>query len=310
MFWGGQHFEFSDIPDMTGKVAIITGSNTGIGKVCAIQMAKKNCHIVVACRNTEKGQKVVDEIKAITGKDNSAHCMKLDLLSLAAVKEFADEFTAKYDTLHCLMNNAGVMNCPYGLSKDGLEMQFGTNHVAHYYLTMLLLPLLEKSAPSRIINVSSHAHYMTWAAGINYDTLHDEKYYNRWLHYGKSKAANILFTRELAKRLKDKGVNNVYVNTNHPGAVKTDLHRHGNLITRDAVSPFFITPELGALTQLYLATSPDVETKDIKGQYYVPYAKPSTPNYYCRSDKNAKELWDYTEKLLKEKAPGYTGSHL
>ncbi|KAI9484600.1 hypothetical protein BDB00DRAFT_792750 [Zychaea mexicana] len=310
--FSSNHFELSDIPDLSGKVAIITGSNTGIGRVCALEMARKHCQIIVASRSEDKGQAVVSEIKSATGNEK-VEFVKLDLLSLQSVKTFADTFKSRYDKLHILLNNAGVMLCPYGLSEDGLETHFATNHVAHYYLTMQLLPLLIKSAPSRIVNVSSKGHQMTSLSARSLDKVNDEKGYNSTLQYGLSKACNILFTRELAKRLESRGIHNVYVNSNHPGVVKSDLTRHAieqksiwaTVLESDYVG---IPTEKGSLTQLYLATSPEVESMDIKGKYYVPFGKPGSVNPYSRCDKNAIKLWEFTEKLLKEKAPQYEGA--
>ncbi|KAI9494536.1 hypothetical protein BDB00DRAFT_818425 [Zychaea mexicana] len=307
-----KNFDFSKIPDLTGKIAIITGSNTGIGKVCALEMARQNCQIIVASRSEEKGQAAVTEIKSATGNDK-VEFMKLDLLSLEAVKAFAEEFTAKFDKLHILLNNAGVMMCPYGLSKDGIEIQFATNHVAHYYLTMQLLPLLIKSGPSRIVNVSSMGHHSTSVYAPNFtDKISEKKGYNATLQYGFTKACNIMFTRELAKRLEAQGIDNVYVNCNHPGVVSSELSRHiaspKSFLDSVYNNYLAITTENGSLTQLYLATSPEVESKQIKGQYYVPYAASGWANPYSRSEKNAADLWEYTEKLLKEKVPDYQGA--
>ncbi|KAL7314099.1 hypothetical protein PS15m_007754 [Mucor circinelloides] len=299
-------FAFNQIPDLKGKVAIITGSNTGIGKVCALEMAKQGATVILACRNREKTMKVVDEIKAHTGNQN-VEFIQLNLLKLASVKEFADQFLARHSELHILMNNAGVMMCPFGLSEDGIETQFATNHVAHFYLTMLLLPVLEKSAPSRIINVSSIGHRMPFKA-LNLESISDPAKYNKYIHYAKSKTCNILFTRELSKRLEQKGVDNVYVNANHPGGVKTDLYRHTSSILNFFVNKFLITPEDGALTQLYLATSPDVEQKPIKGEYYVPFANAAKPQGVAASEDGPLKLWEFTENLLKEKVPGYQGA--
>ncbi|KAI7859437.1 hypothetical protein BDC45DRAFT_475254 [Circinella umbellata] len=311
MFFSSKHFEFSDIPDLSGKVAIITGSNTGIGKICATEMARKNCQVIVASRSEDKGQAAVAEIKSITGNDN-VEFIKLDLLSLKSVKQFAEEFKSKYDKLHILLNNAGVMMCPYGLSEDGLETQFATNHVAHYYLTMLLLPTLIDSKPSRIVNVSSYGHNYTCVSEPNLDKINAKEGYSPFKQYSYTKAFNILVCVELTKRLKAKGIENVYVNTNHPGLVKTELARHISLFesfyVRFILNNIAMEPEQGALTQMYLATSQEVESKDIKGQYYVPYAKPSSAVAYARSEKNAATLYEFTEKLLKEKIPDYQGA--
>ncbi|KAG2224570.1 hypothetical protein INT45_003710 [Circinella minor] len=322
MFFSSKHFEFSDIPDLSGKVAIITGSNTGIGKICATEMARKNCQVIVASRSEDKGQAAVAEIKSITGNDN-VEFIKLDLLSLKSVKQFAEEFKSKYDKLHILLNNAGVMMCPYGLSEDGMQMkftiyrlrietQFATNHVAHYYLTMLLLPTLIDSKPSRIVNVSSDGHNYTCISEPNLDKINAKEGYGSFKQYSYTKAFNILVCVELTKRLKAKGIENVYVNANHPGLVKTELARHISLFesfyVRFVLNNIAMEPEQGALTQMYLATSQEVESKNIKGQYYVPYAKPSSAVAYARSEKNAAALYDFTEELLKEKVPDYQGA--
>ncbi|ORY94995.1 hypothetical protein BCR43DRAFT_476935 [Syncephalastrum racemosum] len=311
MFWS-KSYSFNKIPDLSGKLAVITGSNTGIGKVCALEMARKNCHVVIASRTESKGLAAVDEIKQVTGNDK-VEFMQLNLLSLQSVKRFAEAFKAKHDRLDILMNNAGVMMCPFGLSEDGLETQFGTNHIAHYYLTILLLPVIEKTPKARIVNVSSAGHAFSMLSGIDYDTINEEKGYSKVFQYGKSKAANILFTRELSRRLEEKGVD-VYVNCNHPGVVRSELTRH--IINQKSIlesiydAAMTITTEDGALAQLYLATSPEVESKKIKGQYYVPYGKPGWTVPFVKSEKNAKDLWDYSEKILKEKVPGYDGAPL
>ncbi|KAI8379308.1 uncharacterized protein BYT42DRAFT_568378 [Radiomyces spectabilis] len=308
MFWASKEFEFKDIPDLTGKIAIITGSNTGIGKVCALEMARKGCQVVIGCRDEKKANAAMEDIKKSTGNDK-VEFIRLDLMSLQSVKEFADTFKARYDRLHILMNNAGVMMCPFALSKDGIETQFATNHVGHFYLTVQLLPLLEQSAPSRIINVSSIAHHTPFKR-LDLEHISDEKRYNRIIHYGKSKTANILFTRELNKRLQAKGCKNVYVNCNHPGMVQSELERHivGGLLPGFLYRMFQISTEDGALAQLFLATSPKVEQENITGEYYVPYGKRAQTTTMAASDEVALELWNFTENLLKEKIPGYTGA--
>ncbi|KAI9316682.1 hypothetical protein BX666DRAFT_1945789, partial [Dichotomocladium elegans] len=259
-------------------------------------MARKNCEIVLACRNVEKGEAAVAEIKQATGNDKVV-CMELDLLSLEAVKQFAKTFKEKYKRLDILMNNAGVMMCPFALSKDGVESQFATNHLAPYYLTILLLPLLEQSPSSRIVNVSSMAHLLV-LGGFSYEKISDEKAYNPIWQYSITKACNILFTRELSRRLEAKGVDNVYVNCNHPGTVQSELSRYvanpGSWRETLYNKLLTITTEQGALTQLYLATSPDIEMKKIKAKYYVPYAKPGWNTPFTSSAENAAKLWDFT----------------
>ncbi|KAI8886004.1 NAD(P)-binding protein [Backusella circina FSU 941] len=303
-FFAKRNFSFEQIPDLSGKIAIITGSNSGIGRVCALEMARRNCTVILACRNSEKTLVVVKEIQEETGNKN-VEFIQLDLMSLKSVKAFTDEFKSRYNNLHILMNNAGVMMCPFGLSEDGIETQFATNHVAHFYLTTLLLPELERSAPSRVVNVTSDIHRITLGK-LDLENISDPKKYNRTTQYGKSKTCNILFTRELSKRLEAKGV---YVNTNHPGIVRSELTRHvastSSVVTKAFNTVFTISVEDGAVTQLYLATSPEVEEKKYKGKYFVPYATLCKSHGVSTSKDAPKELWDFTEKLLAEKVPGY-----
>jgi NAD(P)-dependent dehydrogenase (short-subunit alcohol dehydrogenase family) len=200
-----------------------------------LELAKKNAHVIIASRTPSKGQAAVDEIKAET-KNEKVEFMQLDLLTLASVTNFVNEFKAKNLQLHLLLNNAGVMSCPFALSEDGYESQFATNHVssehkrekrdvtgtvilntfycnyliksqlAPFYLTTQLLPILEQSQPSRIVNVSSMAHKAIYFHGLSLDKLNDKSKYNENIAYGRSKTCNILFTRELSDRLEKKGV--------------------------------------------------------------------------------------------------------
>ncbi|KAG0175164.1 hypothetical protein DFQ28_006004 [Apophysomyces sp. BC1034] len=263
----------------------------------------------MACRSKEKTERVVEEIKRETGNPN-VEFIQLDLLSLKSVKEFVDEFSSRHDKLHILLNNAGLMLSPFGLSEDNIEIQFATNHVGQFYLTTLLLPFLERTVPSRIVNVSSIAHNYAWS--LDLDTINNESGFNSTLQYSRTKACNILFARELNRRLQKKGVEHVYVNSNHPGVVRSELTRHmlspGGVLNRIYDAVFTIPTEDGALTQLFLATSPEVEEKKIRDQYYVPYARPGTVRGVATSSDKAVELWEYTEKLLQEKIPEYKGA--
>jgi len=259
--------------------------------------------VILACRSSDKTLPVVEDIKEKT-KNEKVEFMELDLSSLASVKKFADQFLERKLPLHLLLNNAGIMACPFGLTKDGIESQFGTNHVGHFYLTMLLLEPLEQSQPSRIVNLSSLAHTYPASGGIAFEKINDEGSYGAWTAYGQSKLANILFTTELQRRLEGK---KIYVNAAHPGAVATELSRHLNngfllgLILPVLTRLFAVTPETGALTQMYLATHPDIEEKEIKGRYFVPTAVEGNPSQYAKDEDLAKKLWEFTENLLKEK---------
>ncbi|KAI8150189.1 hypothetical protein BJV82DRAFT_641895 [Fennellomyces sp. T-0311] len=316
-------FTFQDIPDLTGKTAIVTGASQGIGKLCARELSRKNCQVILACRNEETTTPVVDAIRKETG-NSRVNLIVLDLASLPSIKKFADTFTARYGQLHILINNAAIQDAPeYVATEDGLESMFAVNNVGHHYLTVLLLPLLKKSAPSRVVNVSSLAHKFTALITPNFEHMNDEKKFRRSTRYAASKAANILFTLELDKRLRANGINHILVNANHPGAARTQMY-HSIIPENSFIDKFFGkyafgTSETGAVTQLYLATSPEVEETDIHGKYYVhiafsngivPPGKPGSVTSFCKSEDQAQKLWDIVENLLKEKAPGYAGAGL
>jgi len=316
----GHTFSAADIPDLKGKVAIVTGANTGIGKVSSIELARSaffiliflfflsiscpclfsfrhGAHVIMACRSVERARPAVEEAIKLSGNQN-VEFLPLDLSSLKSVAAFVEAFKAKNLPLHLLLNNAGVMACPFALTTDGIESQFGTNHIGHFYLTLLLFDLLEQNQPSRIVNVSSSAHNMAPSQGILFDSINDEASYGAWKAYGQSKLANILFTRELARRTEGK---QIFINTLHPGVVETDLQRHMGGFSKWLINRVSLTPEKGALTQLYLSAHPDVEKNNIHGEFYVPTAKKSTSSSLSRDQKLAEKLWDFSVALVKEK---------
>lgn len=204
---GGQYDKDTRID---GKVVIITGANSGIGKETAIDLAKRGGKIYIACRDKKRGEDAMKEIKEKSESDE-IYFLKLDLASIDSIKNFSEEFLNLETNLHILINNAGVMACPRSFTKDGFEMHFGTNHLGHFLLTNLLLDILKASAPSRVVVVSSLFHIV---GKIRKNDLFGEKFYFRWFAYASSKLANILFTRELAKRLAGTGVT---ANCLHPG---------------------------------------------------------------------------------------------
>lgn len=210
---------FDNVVDCVGKVAIVTGANTGIGKETAMKLTRYGVHVILACRNMRKATKVRDEIIAATGNPN-VRCMKLNLASFKSIRVFADEFLATGSPLHILINNAGVMGMERCVTEDGLEEHIGVNHFGHFLLTMLLLRRLLESKPSRVVNVSSWAHRLVT---MRKDDLMGERNYNRFFAYAQSKLANIYFTTALAKRLTDSGVT---CNSLHPGVIFTDLSRN------------------------------------------------------------------------------------
>lgn len=305
----GSQFSLEQIPDMTGKTAIITGPTVGgIGYVSALELARKGAHVIMAGRSAKKGQEAVDGIKKQLGEKADIHFQELDLSDLNSVKHFAEAFAKTGKPLHILMNNAGVMACPFSLTKQGIEMQFGTNHVGHYLLAKKLLPALKQGQPSRIVSVSSAAHYMPEYLGLNMTDVfaESEANYGPWSAYGRSKLANVLFAAQLDKELEG---TKVFANSCHPGGIKTNLQVHLQKSSKESMgemlsglfNSFFesllMSPEDGAVTQLFLATSPRVETENIRGQYFHPQARPTKPSGLVTPEE-AQRLWAFSEKLV------------
>jgi len=291
--------------DLRGQVVIVTGSNTGIGKETAKVLAGMGATVILANRDEARTRPVLDQIKKET-KNENVEFIRLDLSDLKSVKEFADNFKRRYQKLNILINNAGVMAIPDRTeTKDGFEMQFGTNHMGHFYLTTLLLDVLKKSAPSRIINVSSNGHYFT--KSMDWDDLMGTKNYNMNTAYFRSKLANVIFTRELQRRVAD---SNIKVVSLHPGAVTTDLARYLaerwywkialNLIARPIFRIFGKNPLQGAQTTLYCALEDFDELK--AGAYYTD-CKVKAESPEALKEENGKKLWNISEKLISEKAP-------
>ena len=295
LFFGKKYFQgprCHSQKSLKGKTVIITGANTGIGKETAVDLARRGARVILACRNMSKGSEAVREIQERTGK--SVLLEELDLASLDSVRRFANNILQSEPRLDILINNAGIMACDYQKTKDGFEMQFGVNHLGHFLLTMLLLDLLKRSAPSRIINVSSAGHSMG-SGKIHFEDINSEKSYRSWEAYFQSKLANVLFTRELSKRLAG---TNVAVNALHPGAVSTELGRH-SFVSSFLMEPvkwyFCKTPEQGAQTTIYCAVSEEME--GVSGKYLADCAikEPSKP---AQDDEMAKKLWDLSEELV------------
>lgn len=245
--------------DLSGKVALVTGASGGLGEETARALASKGARVVLAARNVTRAEAVAQAIRASTG-NTQVEVEDLELGSLASVRACAEGFLARHDTLHLLVNNAGIMACPFAKTTDGFELQLGTNHVGHFLLTCLLVPALRTGAPSRVISLSSHGHH---ASPVVFGDLHFERRpYDKWLAYGQSKTANVLFAVELERRLGAAGVHAYAV---HPGGIRTDLGRH--LVPEDIellikrIGPTFRTKsvEAGAATSVYAATAPELE---------------------------------------------------
>ncbi|NWI07448.1 RDH12 dehydrogenase, partial [Tichodroma muraria] len=279
---------------LEGKVVIITGANTGIGKETARDLAQRG-KVIIACRDIAKAEAAASEIRAETG-NQQVIVKKLDLADTKSIREFAEKFLAEEKELHILINNAGVMLCPYSKTADGFEMHLGVNHLGHFLLTFLLLERLKQSAPARIVNVSSLAHH---GGRIRFHDLHGEKCYNRGLAYCHSKLANVLFTRELARRLQGKSQRQAGFTANalHPGSVHSELVRHSFVMTWlwKIFSFFLKTPCEGAQTSIYCAVAEELDS--VTGQYFSD-CQPAYVSPRGRDDETAKKLWSVSCELL------------
>ncbi|XP_017261834.1 retinol dehydrogenase 12, like [Kryptolebias marmoratus] len=276
---------------LSDKTAVITGANTGIGKETAIDLSKRGARVILACRDMEKAQAAVKEIAESSGNDDVI-CMKLDLSDSKSIREFAEAVNKNEPKLNLLINNAGVMVCPYGKTADGFEMQIGVNHMGHFLLTYLLMDLIKRSAPARIVTVSSMAH--SWGS-INLEDINSEKCYNKNKAYAQSKLANVLFTRSLAKRLEGTGVTAYSL---HPGVVQTDLWRHlsgPQQFFMKMARPFTKDSIQGAQTTIYCAVEPSLEKES--GGYYSDCA-PANCSVAGKNDKLAEKLWQLSCQML------------
>ncbi|MDR0139055.1 SDR family oxidoreductase [Metabacillus idriensis] len=275
---------------MKDKKVIITGANSGMGLAAAIEMANKGAHVIMACRSLERGQAALDQAKR-ESKSNAIELMRCDLGSLLSIREFAKQYNDKYHSLDVLINNAGVVTIKRELTEDGFESMMGVNHLGHFLLTRLLLPALKQSPQGRIVNVSSGAHKI---GNIHFDDPYLTKGFTVWKGYSQSKLANLLYTAELAKKLQGTGVT---VNALHPGAVATSLGVNRQTGFGKGVyallKPFFLTPEQGAQTAIYLAESPEVE--HVTGQYFYK-RKIELPTERARDMDLAAKFWEWSEK--------------
>ena len=286
--------KYSKNTKIPNKVAIITGANTGIGKENAIDLAKRGAKVYIACRDIKRGEEALKEIKE-RSQSNKVYFLQLDLASLDSVREFAKTFQQLESKLHILINNAGVVMNKRILTKDDFEMTFATNHLGHFLLTNLLVEIMKASSPSRIINVSSSAHYFT---DINQDDLMSEKSFGSFKAYAQSKLANVLFSRELSKKLAGSGVT---VNSCHPGVVKTEILRNLNPFLRKVIiEPVYEyimkTSYEGAQTQIRLAVDPELET--VTGKYFAD-CEEAAVSKYAENDDTAEWLYQKSIKFVK-----------
>jgi NAD(P)-dependent dehydrogenase (short-subunit alcohol dehydrogenase family) len=278
---------------MVGKVCMVTGANSGIGKITALELAKQGATVVMVCRSRERGEAAQQEILTESGNDK-VDLLLADLSSMASARSMVAAFKAKYDRLDVLVNNAGALFSEWKESADGLEMTFALNHMGYFVPTVLLLDTLKASAPARIINVSSDAHR---TGRVDFDDLQSKRRYSSFPAYAKSKLENVLFTVELARRLEG---TDVTVNALHPGFVRTNFggNSTGNGIVtflfRLLIKFFAISPEQGAETSIYLATSPEVE--GVTGKYFDK-KKAVEPASQAKNVEAARRLWEESERI-------------
>ncbi len=278
---------------LEGKTAIVTGANSGMGMATTAALADAGAEVIMLCRNEERGKEALTKLSE--KKDRKLKLILCDLGDYASIRSFARQVKAEYDRIDILVNNAGFISLDRQETKEGLERQFGINHIGHFYLTMLLLKKMGEG--SRIVNVASGAHK---AGKIHFVDINLTKGYNVVKAYGQSKLANVLFTRELARRVKERGIT---VNCCHPGAVATNIGidrdtGFGKTVT-GLLKPFFLTPEEGARTAVFLAT--DGSVKDISGEYFYK-CKIARSSKRSKDMRLARKLFVFSKKLVMQGA--------
>ncbi len=269
--------------DLANKTFVITGANTGIGRITALELARRGGHVILACRSKSKTDPVIEEIKRTTGNDK-VEFVQLDLADLASVRECAKNLLDRKVPIHGLINNGGLAG-KRGTTKDGFELQFGTNHLGHYLLTRLLLDRIKEAGAARIVNVASASHYQ--AKKIDWTRVKGKtRSITAMSEYSVSKLSNVLFTKELARRLEGTGVTTYAV---HPGVVATDIWTRVPPPFRWLIKKFMITPEQGAESSLRCASAPELAKET--GKYYDVGGKEKRPSQLSDDVELAKTLW-------------------
>ena len=270
---------------------MITGANSGIGKATAIGLAKMGAHLIFVCRNQDRAEKAIEEVKQKTGNE-SIDLIIADLSTQKGIHQLVKEYNEKYDKLHVLINNAGVNLSKRILTEDGIEMTFAVNYLAHFMLNHLFLDVLKKSAPSRIVTVTSSIQ----AKSIHFDDLNGDTHYGQLKAYAQSKVAVVIFTYAFAKKIEGTGVT---VNCLHPGYVKTNMIRNFRKFVKyfyHLIGLFMLSPRRGAKTSIYLASSPEVE--ELSGKYFKK-RKVAESGPISYDEEVSKQLWDVSMKLTK-----------
>ena len=276
--------------NMNGKVCLVTGATDGIGKVSARVLAELGAKVIIVGRNPEKSAIVLAELRSISGNEN-IDLLMADLAVMQEVRDLAEQVISRYDRLDVLLNNAGGYFTKHKITSDGLEMTFALNHMSYFLLTNKLMELLKYSAPARIVNVSSDAHY---GVDIEFENLNGEQEYKAWKAYQKSKLANVLFTYELLERVPE----DITVNCLHPGFVATNFgHNNGGFFgpaLKIAQRISAIDPEEGAKTSIFLCSAPEV--KGVTGKYFYK-CQPKTSSRESRNEDTGNRLWQITSDL-------------
>lgn len=280
--------------ELKGKTVLVTGATAGIGKQTALDLAKRGAHVVIVGRNEEKTRQVVAGLKEQSG-NGQVDFLLGDLSLLAQVRRVAADFQARFGALHVLINNVGLVVLSREETSEGHERTFATNHLGVFLLTSLLLPSLQKSGAGRVVTVSSDAHR---GAALDFDDLELKQGYSSFRAYGRSKLMNILFTRELARRVKAQGIT---ANALHPGMVASDFMKKPGVfgaVGNVFMALFGISVQKGAATSVYLASS--AEVNGVTGDYFYK-CKVKRPSKAAQDDETARRLWDVSEVLVREK---------
>ncbi|OLY78476.1 Short-chain dehydrogenase TIC 32, chloroplastic [Smittium mucronatum] len=276
------------------KFAIVTGANSGIGLETSKDLALAGFHVIMACRNKASAEDIISKLELETGL-KSFEFMQLDLASFKSIDSFVDQYKKSHSKLHLLVNNAGIALCPYGKTKDGIEMQFGTNHLGHFKLTNGLLDLIKASERARIVVISALAGY---SGTFDKSLILDESKYNNVFNYAVSKMCNIMFANELARRLAGTGIT---VNSLHPGAVNTNIFKNypeGLAGMMEVLKSLLLINLIeGSLTSIKVALDPKLE--GVTGKFFMHEEEAAQPSE-ALDEKKCKELWDFSEELIKK----------
>jgi len=328
------NFSADEIPDQTGKVIVVTGANSGLGFYTCYHLVNKGATVIMGCRNQSKAEEARKEIlsKVAPGAEDRLIFIPLDLADLDSVRKFANTFKLRFKRLDSLILNAGIMASPYGLSKQGIQMQFAVNHLGHFFLTKLLKGVLIQTKPSTVVSLSSNAHYgFKWSIQNAVPTilssfrkplydifegntesflkkLNDKSTYGGLDHYNHSKLCNVLFVQEFHDRLRAQGVKHVFVNSVHPGGVATQLPKHSapSWVPWEKAVKFAVkygcmwSPEVASLTQVFTAVSPKIIEAEISRKFFVPIAREAAPDSCTSNVQLQKKLWKYSEDLVKK----------